>query len=493
MAHGFRGWLTGWLGLVWLAAGVAGAADSSTLQAEAYRVLDGVREGKHVQLTAYLERISKLAEVVQADPVMHRYFSIKRRYWRLQEEAPPPPEVKETIETLKASIRDHCLAHYQAFYDILFVDSSGYVLSSLRHQGEYHRNLFEGDLARTALSQHLRDRPGESFVDYEFYWVSDEPSAFFVEPLVSGDQQLGWFVLQCSLNRINAIFARGEGLGATGETFLVNRQHQMLTDSRLQPADPHRQRQLAPENIDGKFREGQGHKRIVDYRGFPALTSFKVCPVLGSEWLLVAKIDEDEVLTRHYRDNLAELEPALQRRVATARQPFCAPGVLPDQVVMVDMDEFRQSEAEQLITFGVCTCTAVVISLPGKVSYLGHASVHDLMYGAGDMDLVGNMLRSVQQFEILPYQLRDLEVVLVAPHRESLDGAVACLLDAGLLLSQIRFLYDPEADNATVVHDPATGQTLVRWTMGDRQQPRWQRAAEVPSLGDAVKEIVGYP
>lgn len=444
------------------------------------------------QLTVYLQRISDLATTAGQDPLMRDYFNIKRRYWQLQQEAPPPLEARQAIEKLKGSLRSHYLSYYQSFYDILFVDRSGFVLSTVRTQGEYHKNLFEEDLARTALARRLHEEPGTAFVDYEFYWVSDEPSAFFVEPLEEDGVLVGWMVLQCALNRINEIFSRGEELGKTGETFLVNRRHQMLTESRLSPGRENSLRSLARENIEAKFKERRGHKRVIDYRGYPALTSFTVCPVLGSEWLLVAKIDEDEVLTRHFLANESKLKPQLLQKLAAGFRKEQPAVELPDDPLIVDMDEFRLSRQAPLLTFGVATCTALVITLPGGDAYLGHASVHDRIYGAGDMDVLGQMLRRVRQFEIHPYQLRDLRVVLVAPHLESLSRAVDILLEDGLLLSQIRFLHDPSAEAATVLHDLDTDQTVVRWTLPDGQGKWWQHAEDAPSLAETVKSLVGY-
>ena len=73
---------------------------------------------------------------------------------------------------------------------------------------------------------------------------------------------------------------------------------------------------------------------------------------------------------------------------------------------------------------------------------------------------------------------------------ESINGAVKKLLDAGIFLSQIRFLSCFDAESATVFHDVAKGETTVQWMMGHGQQVQWQRAADTASLGDAVKGII---
>ena len=468
------------------------AGEADQLKNDAFTSLDLVSEIKHRQLKEYFQHMHNLAETVREDPVIIKYFSIKQRYWHLQQEQPVPPEALNAIKSLRESLLNHYLHNYLAFYDILFVDQSGYVLSAIRQQADYHQYLFEGERAKTALSRHLMDDPGASFVDYEFYDTSDEPSAFFVEPVIEGDQHLGWLVLQCAINRINTIFTRGEELGQTGEVFLVNRQHQMLTESRLDLGVGNLNSYLSKKNIESKFEERQGQKKVIDYRGHAVLSSFAVCPVMDSEWLIVSKIDEDEVITRHYLENITRLKPQLIQSLKHIEQPECPPCSLPSQVKIVDMDEFRRSNDNPLITFGVSTCTAIVVSLQQEKAYLAHASNMDRIYGAGNLDLLDYMLRRIRQFEIYPYQLRSLEVVLVAPHLESIAGAVDKLVDAGILLSQIRFLYCPKAESATVFHNIAKGETMVQWIMGQGQEFRWQLADDTPSLGDALKEVVGY-
>jgi hypothetical protein len=464
------------------------ASEMEDLRESTYAILDGVAEGKKRQLTSYLSRMLELAVTAREDPVLQWYFGAKKRSLELQQEHPNSPEALKAVETLQGFLLDYYLQHYLAFYNILFVDNSGYVLSSVRRQDDYHRNLFGHGSPQTALARHLQDKPSESFVDYEFYGASGEPSAFFVEPLFADDQQLGWLVLQCAVNRINTIFTRGERLGETGEVFLVNRQQQILTDSRLDIAAGQLARPISRENIESKFAEKQGHKRVTDYRGYTAMTAFSTCPVMGSEWLLIAKIDEDEVVTGHYLENQSRLQPILLQALKGSPQPECAPRTLPTTVSMVDMDEFQASSDTPLITFGVGTCTAIVVSLPRVKAYLGHASIQDRIYGAGDLDLLDYMLRRIRQFEIYPYQIRSLEVVLVARHLESVAGAVDKLVETGFLLSQIRFLHCPEAISATVFHLPTDGQTVVRWAMGKGMEHRWQCAADLPSLGDTVKE-----
>jgi hypothetical protein len=456
-----------------------------------YTELDRLRDEKLTQLRDYLDRVQRLAGQAATDPVLCDYFRIRSRFAELQAQQAPPAEALAAIATLDLSLREHYLANYLAFYDILFVARDGSVFHTIRGEADAGTNLFSTSQGETALGKRLRGSPDASFIDYEYYEASGEPSAFFVEPVKVGGRPAGWLVLQCTIDKLNRIFARGDYLGGTGEVFLVNRERQMLTDSRFRADTSVLRQHLSEQNISAKFAERRGHKIITDYRGQRALTSFEVFPVLDREWLLIAKIDEDEVVTRAWQRT--GFDAMLAEAARATRPPRMAEPRLPADLVRVDMDEFRGARpGAGLLTYGVSTCTAVVIGRPGHFGYLGHASVYDRCYGAGDMDLVAQMLQRIRQFEVYPSELRELRAVVVAPHVNSARGVVERLLDAGLFLSQITFVADPGARRADVLHDPESGATRVHWFgAGDRQW--WVDAAAVPDLGLLAQTALDYP
>lgn len=454
-----------------------------------YKQLDFIREQKKKQLADYLERINKLAKEVANDDLMRKYFVIKKKFYELQKKNPAPADSVKAIEDFKESIRQHYLRNYLSFYDIFFVGKDGFVFSTLRNQSDYHKNLFEDKSGTSTLGSKLQKGTKESFVDYEFDKVTDEPSAFFIEPMIVDGEHSGWFIMQCSINKINSIFSRSTELGQTGEVFLVNRKNQMLTESRLTPLPSILRQHLSPENIESKFKERKGHKIVIDYRDKSAVTSFEVCPVLSSEWLLIAKIDEDEVVTREFMENYQENIVLLEKKLSEQKGVYTNNPEIPTKLKVVDMDEFRKAQESQLITFGVSTCTAVVVSLPQRFSYMAHASVYDCIYKEGGLDLLGHMLGRVRKFEIRPYEINEMDIAIIAPHLNSLNLLLKKLVDSGFFLSQIEFMYNPKAASATVIHNRKKGTTAAEWRYYD-STPLWQRSEDTVSLGNLAKGII---
>lgn len=485
-----RRWSIIMLFTVVLVGSVPVAWAGSDLVAETYAELDDLRSRKLAQLEEYLARVQQCARTAAADELLGEFLAIKGRFEELRREVPPPQAAVDAIGQAEQQVRQRYLERYLTFYDILFVTADGDVVHTLRHEDDHRRNLFDPPLANTALVKRLRAGQEQGFVDYEYYAASDEASAFFVEPVQRGGEPLGWLILQCTVDKLNRIFDRGGSLGETGEVFLVSRGRQMLTNSRFRPGSSILAQHLSEANISAKFAEGRGHKIVTDYRGERALTSFEVVGVMGTQWLLIAKIDEDEVVSRAWRR--AALEPALLAAVAR-QQPSSSSPPDPGPALRVDLDEFHRTEpGDRLLTYGVSMCTAVVIGRPGRFAYLGHASPYDQIYGDGETDLVGHMLKRIRRFEVYPSEVRELTAVVVAPHLRSARGAIDRLLEAGLFLDQITFVHEPAARSADVWHDPTNGMTLVHWS-GRDGSGRWVLAEDVPSLGDLAKEILEYP
>lgn len=461
----------------------------------AYRRLDEVREARRQQLTAYLGRLSAAAEGIADDDVMRRSFALRLQMARLAEPGRAPADLARAKASLSDSIRDYVISRYGSFRDVWFVDANGEIFHSVRDGQLIGQNLIEGPGGQTSLGRRLDGQADQSFVDYERSALTGEATAFYVIPAKVGGEPAGWFVLACSIDKINSIFVRDASLGRTGEVFLVNEDCIMLTESRFRRDSSILHQHLSPANIHAKFADGSGRKVVTDYRRCRALTSFRVCRIMGTRWLLIAKIDLAEVLTDHYRRNRQRLAEPLARRLARGGPVLAGGPEPPAGAKVVDIDAFDKAyPGDALLTYGVRTCTAVVVYLPGEFAYMGHASNYDTMYGPGNLDVIGQIMTRVRRYDVYPYQMRQLRAVVVAPHTESLAGAVDKLVDHGLFLSQIRFLRQGDARNAQVFHDVGEGKTHIQWRYdGPGRNRTDQRPASVPTAGAVLEQLLLEP
>jgi hypothetical protein len=60
------------------------------------------------------------------------------------------------------------ISKYGKFYDILFIDSNGYVLHSIKKESDYRTNLFESPLAGTKLERMIQQGGKNDFIEYEY-------------------------------------------------------------------------------------------------------------------------------------------------------------------------------------------------------------------------------------------------------------------------------------------------------------------------------------
>lgn len=472
----------------------APATRGESVKEETFQRLDKIREHKKKQLFEYLQKITDNADAIRSDEFMLGFFHLKSKYYRLQKSGPPPAKLRRLIGEVKKNVRAHYLHNYLAFYDILFIDKDGNIFYTIRQQADYHKNIFQGELAKTTLARQLLKHPNETFVDYEYYAVSDEPSAFLVEPIFKEGHLAGWFVLQCAINKINNMFTEAKGIGTTGEVFLVNKEQYMLTESRFSKDSSPLNQHLSPKNIDAKFRERSGHKIVIDYRGFRALSSFEVCRFGNSEWLLIAKIDEDEIVTEQYKKKRKELRHPITESFQKQKPEQCNLFPVKRKVVEVDIDEFRKVHKKELLcTYGVSTCTAIIVSFPEKFAYMGHISNLDIVYGGKSTDLIGHIFKRIDTFDIYKYERRKLVVTVIANHLDSIMNTIDRLVAEGIFLSQIKFIYNPDAQYGNVIHDYLTDRTLIKWKM-DRKTGREFRqcASDVETVGEMVKPLIGY-
>ncbi|MBI9077044.1 MAG: cache domain-containing protein [Desulfatibacillum sp.] len=459
-----------------------------------YVDLDYARREKVLELERFCNRIHDLALKAAKDPFMIGCFDISLQFDRAMKNGPVPSALEVKIAQLELSYNAYFIENYFSFHDILFVNLRGEIVHSIRKQYAPNESLFEGDLSGSTLSKCLKKSPTkECFVDFANYTPSSEAAAFFVEPVIQEGVLRGWMVLQCAINKLNTIFAWIESLGQTGETFLVNRQGLMLTESNFSGDSTILKKQLDDRNIQAKFNEGQGHRTVTDYRGSEAFSSFQVVLFMDTRWLVVAKMDKDEVITQHYARHRRYYADKLLARLEDAiTSPLHELSVLPPQKTLrIDMDEFvRAKNGERLQTFGVSTCTGLLATYPGRFGYMAHISPMDRIYGGDGFNLLGRMIKRIRSFDIYPSEKHRIRFMVVAPHPHTLPAIIDKLIEEGFLLSQILVFYNPEADSATISYDYSRSALHVLWKLKDHKGMGGHTMEDAENVGAIIRRIM---
>ena len=457
--------------------------------------LDYVRQEKARHLRHFCDRVHALALQASKDESVISFFHMNLEYSRVLAQGSAPEDLAATLAELREGFNRYYIENYLLFYDFLFVDMQGKVFYTLRKEEDINTYLGQGATEDNALAQCKSDSSvGEVFIDFHEYGPSSEPAAFFVEPVQKDGVQIGRIVLQCAINKVNTLFALTEDLGKTGETFLVNQDGYMLTESSFEGASTILDKRLDDRNIKAKFAEGTGHRTVTDYRGFTALSSFEVVSFLGTRWLVVAKMDKDEVCTEEYGRHRKYYAHRLIEYLNDAEPPPFrdSQSIAGQRVRRVDMDEFLKAESgEVLETFGVSTCTGLVGANPGRFGYLAHISPRDKVYGSDDTNLVGQMVMKIKNFDIYPSEIQDVVFIVVATHLESLINIIDKLTEEGILLSQIHVMYNKQAAAATVLYDYQENALAVTWrTSGSQGGKQTQSIEDAVNMGDVIERLM---
>jgi signal transduction histidine kinase len=219
------------------------------------------------------------------------------------------------------------------FDDLLVVDAAtGEVVYSATNNPDFATNLLDGPYRKTGLAKVFRETRQANqpdfvgLTDFAPDPASDNaPASFVAAPLIENGTTIGILILQVPLRLINEVMTShnnwgAEGLGETGETYIVGSDFKMRTDSRffIQEPEEYFQRlqkistsdsiiqrihllktsillqEVRTEATTDALRGSTNTKIIRDYRGIPVLSSYTPLNIPGVSWVMLAEIDTSE-------------------------------------------------------------------------------------------------------------------------------------------------------------------------------------------------------
>ncbi|MBL4907537.1 MAG: cache domain-containing protein [Sneathiella sp.] len=220
------------------------------------------------------------------------------------------------------------------FYDIFLVDhKTGDIVYSVAKEFDFATNLSYGPYKNTILgslfkqAQRATDQDFIKLEDFEPYPPSfNEPASFIASPIYDGERKVGILIFQLPINVINDIMTGSEnwyldGHGRTGENILLGRDGFFRSQSRFLIEQPDiligelektdyendQIKKIISTNtsiltLEFKADEFQSGKQkdtldgLIDYRGKPTYSAYSALDIQDVDWLIVTKIDKEEVL-----------------------------------------------------------------------------------------------------------------------------------------------------------------------------------------------------
>jgi signal transduction histidine kinase len=299
----------------------------NAIEQATFAQLTGIRESKKQRIEAYFRQIRDHIVTLAGDTstveAAHAFIAAQNRGGA--------PE-RRADQVTRHHARFVEFARRFRYSDIVIADAaSGVIVYASSGQDKIGIDLRRAHsrLARAFAEVALPAGPECSgLADFALYDSSAaHPSAFLASPIRSGGRTAAVLLFEVAPNDINSVMTSGtrweaEGLGRTGETYIVGDDSTMRSDSRFFIQDSaayfrrlrsvgaastmlQRIRERATTILIQKTRTeatiealaGRTGTRIIDdYRRVSVLSSYSPLRIAGVHWVILAEIDANEAL-----------------------------------------------------------------------------------------------------------------------------------------------------------------------------------------------------
>ena len=197
----------------------------------------------------------------------------------------------------------HQLQQKRGYYDVFLFDTNGDLVYSVFKENDYATNMNTGQWRQTDLANTFRASLNSSgkgsvtFFDFRPYAPSyNAPASFISTPIVDENGAIvGVLAFQMPIGRINSIMQKNEGMGESGEAYIVGPDLLMRSDSRFSKESTILKTKITGQTTTDALNGKSGIKTILDYRGISVVSAYTDMVFHGTKWAVLAEIDEDEV------------------------------------------------------------------------------------------------------------------------------------------------------------------------------------------------------
>lgn len=224
------------------------------------------------------------------------------------------------------------------YYDMFLITPEGTVVYTVFKETDFVSNFEVGpyrDSNLAHLSAIVRESKEKDFskaIDFAPYAPSyGAPAAFIAAPIFNQSELVGVLAFQLPVDEINNVMTgnrnwESDGLGKTGESYLVGRDFLMRSVSRFLVQDPQGyaqalrsigvketeinrinqyntsilQQSVRTAAAEASLAGKQGTQIIEDYRGIPVLSSYAPLRIQGLDWVILSEMDLSEAYAPIY-------------------------------------------------------------------------------------------------------------------------------------------------------------------------------------------------
>ncbi len=218
------------------------------------------------------------------------------------------------------------------YYDMFLIDPQGRIVYTVYKETDFASNLTTGayresNLARLVTQIRRTNQTDYArIIDFEGYIPSyGAPATFIAAPIFDRSKFIGVLAVQLPVDEINNVMTgnrnwESDGLGKTGEAYLVGQDYLMRSVSRFLVETPEDylqtlrslgtkeptitrirqyntsilEQKVRTQGVDAALTGKQGTQIIRDYRNVLVLSSYAPLKIGELDWVILAEIDLDE-------------------------------------------------------------------------------------------------------------------------------------------------------------------------------------------------------
>lgn len=281
----------------------------SVLRSEAFSKLNAIQENKKSQLIDTFKNMEAQLKIFKDDPyTMEALIELDEAF-------------EDGGNTTDSTVWRRVANKYDSRFKDILEDNKWYDLFLIHIDGDIvYTAERESDLGMIIPESSLKDSPlGKAFElvenanrneivfsDFAPYEPSNGiPSGFMMAQMRnSSNRLLGYVAFQVPLSIINDIMLQREGMGQTGESYLVGQDFLMRSDSFLDPVNYSVNASFANNNkvetepVFSALNNKSNEKVIIDYNGNPVLSSWDTINLpSGVKWAMMSEIDIAEAFS----------------------------------------------------------------------------------------------------------------------------------------------------------------------------------------------------
>ncbi len=281
----------------------------STLKEAAFEKLEIAQQHKKAQVEEYFRNCLRDAEVFSKNPsvadAMSQFEAISDA-----DSGKPGGDVYEMYEKLSLAVSLKEFKEKYGYGNLYLITQDGNIVYSADKEPDQGQNLLTGPLKDSALGKCFHNAlKGVAISDFEFYppqTIAGDNyrnySAFIAAPVIRFGELRGVIAFRLTNKSLNNIVQRRDGMGKTGETYLVGKHnHRIAFRSDITTAGEKNETYRSGREISSpyvmKALFGMPGKAIFyDFLGKLTIVSYAPLDIKDLNWAVISEINIEEAI-----------------------------------------------------------------------------------------------------------------------------------------------------------------------------------------------------